>query len=209
MNTPSHAIINLALLAKPQLPQANLAIVIGGILPDIPIFIFYFWAKFIVRLPEAKIWSEAYYQPLIQNLVATFHSIPLAIILLLISYYFGWEIMQVICISLVLHSLGDLPVHNNDAHRHFFPFSNYRFISPISYWDSKHYGGIVALVEILLVFLATLWIFPSINSGIGKVLIVLVNIFYCSSYIYFYSRRKKEEGRRKREEVKKEKSGVV
>ncbi|NES65696.1 MAG: hypothetical protein F6K24_10730 [Okeania sp. SIO2D1] len=202
MNTPSHAIINLALLAKPQLPQANLAIVIGGVLPDIPIFIFYFWAKFIVRLPEAKIWSEAYYQPLIQNLVATFHSIPLAIILLLISYYFGWEIMQVICISLVLHSLFDLPVHNNDAHRHFFPLSNYRFISPISYWDPKHYGGIVALIEILLVFLATLWIFSTINSGIGKILIIIVNIFYCSGYIYFYSRRKKEE-------VKKEKSGVV
>ncbi|NET74914.1 hypothetical protein [Okeania sp. SIO1F9] len=198
MNTPSHAIINLALLAKPQLSQANFAIVIGGILPDIPIFIFYFWAKFIVRLPEAKIWSEAYYQPLIQNLVATFHSIPLAIILLLISYYFGWEIMQVICISLVLHSLFDLPVHNNDAHRHFFPLSNYRFISPISYWDPKHYGAIVALIEILLVLLASLWIFPSINSAIGKVLIVLVNIFYGSSYIYFYSRRKKEEGKGKK-----------
>ncbi|MGD1807952.1 hypothetical protein ACP6PL_21310 [Dapis sp. BLCC M126] len=190
MNTPSHAIINLALLTKSQLPQANLAIVIGGILPDIPIFIFYFWAKFIVRLPEAKIWSEAYYQPLIQNLVAIFHSIPLAIIGLLISYYFGWQIMQVICISLVLHSLLDLPVHNDDAHRHFFPFSNYRFISPISYWDPKHYGSIVALIEILLVLLATLRVFPGINSIVGKGLMILVNIFYWSGYFYFYLRSK-------------------
>jgi len=190
MNTPSHAIINLVLLTKPQLPQANLAIVIGGILPDIPIFIFYFWVKFIARLPEAKIWSEAYYQPLIQNLVAIFHSIPLAIIGLLISYYFGWQILQVICISLVLHSLLDLPVHNDDAHRHFFPFSNYRFISPISYWDPKHYGSIVALIEILLVLLATLRVFPGINSFVGKGLMILVNIFYWSSYIYFYLRSK-------------------
>ena len=190
MNTPSHAIINLTLLSKPQLPQANLAIVIGGILPDIPIFIFYFWAKFIASLPEAKIWSEAYYQPLIQNLVAIFHSIPLAIIGLLISYYFGWQILQVVCISLVLHSLLDLPVHNDDAHRHFFPFSNYRFISPISYWDPKHYGSIVALIEILLVLLATLRVFPGINSVIGKGLMILVNIFYWSAYIYFYLRSK-------------------
>ncbi|NES07787.1 MAG: hypothetical protein F6K22_36365 [Okeania sp. SIO2F4] len=188
MNTPSHAIINLALLTKPQLPQANLAIVIGGILPDIPIFIFYFWAKFIARLPETKIWSEAYYQPLIQNFVAIFHSIPLAIIGLLISYYFDWQIMQVICISLVLHSLLDLPVHNDDAHRHFFPFTNYRFISPISYWDPKHYGSIVALIEILLVLLATLRVFPGINSVVGKGLMILVNIFYWSGYIYFYLR---------------------
>ena len=124
MNTPTHGIINLALLIKPQTPQANLAIVIGGILPDIPIFIFYLWAKFIARLPEVKIWSEAYYQPFIQNIVAIFHSIPLAIICWLISYYFGWQILQVICISLLLHSLLDLPVHNDDAHKHFFPFSN-------------------------------------------------------------------------------------
>lgn len=190
MNTPSHAIINLALLSKSQLPEANLAIVIGGILPDIPIFIFYFWAKFIARLPEAKIWSVAYYQPSIQNFVAIFHSIPLATIGWLISDYCNWEIMQIICISLVLHSLLDLPVHNNDAHRHFFPFSNYRFISPISYWDPKHYGSIVALIEILLVLLGTLLIFTTINSLIGKGLIILVNIFYGSSYLYFYLRSK-------------------
>jgi hypothetical protein len=59
MKTPSHAIINLAILGKPPLPQANLIIVTGGILPDIPIFLFYFWAKYIARLPEATIWSKA------------------------------------------------------------------------------------------------------------------------------------------------------
>ncbi|MEB3342561.1 hypothetical protein [Okeania sp.] len=186
MNTPSHAIINLTLLTKPQLPQANLAIVIGGTLPDIPIFIFYFWAKFIAHLPKAKIWSEAYYQPLVQDVIATFHSIPLAMIGLLISYYLGWQIMQVFCISLVWHSLLDFPVHNNDAHRHFFPFSNYRFISPISYWNPNHYSSIVAFVEILLVLLATLRVFPEINSVLGKGLIILVNIFYLGGYIYFY-----------------------
>ena len=185
MNTPSHAIINLVLLNKPQLQHANLSIVIGGILPDIPIFLFYFWAKFIARLPEAKIWSQAYYQPLIQNIVAIFHSIPLAIIGLLISYYFGWEIIQVICISLVLHSLLDLPVHHNDAHRHFFPFSNYRFISPLSYWDPKHYGSIVALIEIFLVLLGSWRVFPEVNSVLGKGLIIFVNAFYWSSYVYF------------------------
>jgi len=110
MRTPSHAIINLAILGKPQQPQANLAIAIGAILPDIPIFLFYFWAKFILRLPESKIWSEAYYQPVTQNIVALFHSIPLTAIGWLIAYYFGWKQMQIICISMILHSLGDLPV---------------------------------------------------------------------------------------------------
>ena len=188
MKTPSHAIINLAILGKPQLPQANLIIAIGGILPDIPIFLFYFWAKYIARLPEATIWSKAYYEPSVQNIVALFHSIPLAGIGWLVAYYLGLPSVQILFISMILHSLGDLPVHNDDAHRHFFPFSNYRFISPISYWDRKHYGSIVSLVEMLLVLLSTYRVFGFVNSYIGKTLLILVNCFYLVGALFFYVR---------------------
>jgi hypothetical protein len=188
MKTPSHAIINLAILGKQQLPQANLIIVIGGILPDIPIFLFYFWAKYIARLPEATIWSKAYYEPFVQDIVALFHSIPLAVICCLIAYYFGWQSVQILFLSMILHSLGDLPVHNDDAHKHFFPFSNYRFISPISYWDRKHYVSIVSLVEMLLVLLSTFRVFGFVNSYIGKALLILVNGFYLIGYLAFYIR---------------------
>ncbi|MGB3532625.1 MAG: hypothetical protein WBA13_03805 [Microcoleaceae cyanobacterium] len=186
MNTPSHAILNLALLGKTISPQANLIIVLGGILPDVPIFIFYGWAKFIAKMPENKIWSEAYYYPVTQDIVALFHSIPLALIGLIIALLFKWEIVQVLCISLILHSLFDLPVHHDDAHRHFFPLSNYRFISPFSYWDPKHYGNIVAFIEIILVLLGTIWSFSFVNSPIGKGLMISVNIFYIFGYSYFY-----------------------
>jgi hypothetical protein len=176
MKTPSHAIINLAILGKPQLPQANLIIAIGGILPDIPIFLFYFWAKYIARLPEATIWSKAYYEPFVQNIVALFHSIPLAGIGWLIAYYFCWPSVQILFISMILHSLGDLPVHND------------RFISPISYWDRKHYGSIVSLVEVLLVLLSTYRIFGLVNSYVGKILLILVNGFYLIRTVFFYVR---------------------
>jgi len=188
MKTPSHAIINLAILGITQHPELNLLIVTGGILPDIPIFLFYFWAKYIARLPEATIWLKAYYEPFVQNIVALFHSIPLAGIGWLIAYYFGWPSVQILFVSLILHSLGDLPVHNDDAHRHFFPFSNYRFISPISYWDRKHYGSIVSLVEMLLVLLSTYRVFGLVNSYAGKGLLILVNAFYWAGAVYFQVR---------------------
>lgn len=186
MNTPSHAILNLTLLGKTIYPQTNLIIVLGGILPDIPIFIFYGWAKLIAKIPENKIWSEAYYDPIVQDLVALFHSIPLAVIGLIIAIFFEWKMIQVFCLSLILHSLLDLPVHNDDAHRHFFPFSNYRFISPLSYWDPKHYGNIVAFVEIILVLLGTIGSFSIVHSPIGKGLMILVNGFYIFAYFYFH-----------------------
>lgn len=188
MNTPSHAILNLFLLGKPQQSEFNLLIVIGGVLPDIPIFLFYFWAKLIARLPEKNIWTEAYYQPFIQNIVALFHSIPLALIGWFIAYFCHWKAVQIFCLSLVLHSLGDLPVHHDDAHRHFFPFSNYRFISPLSYWDTQHYGFLVALVELTLVYAASSEVMPFVKSWIGKILLLLVNILYFISYSVFHLR---------------------
>ena len=188
MKTPSHAIINLALLGRTQHSELNLLIVTGGILPDIPIFLFYFWAKYIARLPEATIWSKAYYEPFVQNIVALFHSIPLAGIGWLIAYYFGWPSVQILFVSMILHSVGDLPVHNDDAHRHFFPFSNYRFISPFSYWDRNHYGSIVSLVEMLLVLLSSFRVFGLVNSYVGKILLILVNGFYLIKALFFYVR---------------------
>ncbi len=188
MNTPGHAVLNLALLSDLS-PHTKLAIVAGAILPDLPIFGFYVWAKFIDRLSEKKIWSEIYWQPQIQTWVAIFHSIPLAGIGWSIAYFLGWEIPQILFVSFLLHSLEDLPVHNDDAHRHFFPFSNYRFISPFSYWDPKHYGRIVAAIELGLVLIATVWIVPQITSFWGWVLLGLANLYYWLGYYRFYLRK--------------------
>ncbi|MFQ4141580.1 hypothetical protein [Chlorogloeopsis sp. ULAP02] len=49
MNTPSHAILNLAILITPQQPTATLPIIFCAVLPDMPMFIMYFWAKVIRR----------------------------------------------------------------------------------------------------------------------------------------------------------------
>ena len=38
---------------------------------------------------------------------------------------------QLVCLSMLLHVFGDLPLHHDDGHRHFFPFSDWRFESPV------------------------------------------------------------------------------
>lgn len=188
MNTSSHAILNLVVFSQQMQNQASHAIFIGAILPDVPIFVFYFLMKFVYRLPSRQIWSEVYYQPFWQVIISSFHSIPLALIGVIIAHVFKWQVIEVGFISMVLHSLLDLPVHNNDAHRHFFPLSNYRFISPISYWDRKHYGGIVAFVEISLVLIASIYMFPTMQSPFTKGLLLAVNLFYWGAYLRFYLR---------------------
>ncbi|MCC5621762.1 hypothetical protein [Nostoc sp. CHAB 5715] len=113
--------LNLVIFNQQLRTQASPAIVIGAVLPDIPIFVFYFLMKFVYHLPTRHIWSEVYYQPFWQAIVSTFHSIPLALLGILIAHVLSWQLIEVGFTSMVLHSLLDLPLDNNDAHRPFFP----------------------------------------------------------------------------------------
>lgn len=185
MNTPSHAILNLLLLGQGQSMASALPITLGAILPDVPIFVFYAWAKGVRRQPERQIWRTTYYHPFWQDMVAGFHSIPLALLGGLFAITMGWSAGAIACGSMVLHSLLDLPVHNHDAHRHFFPFSNYRFISPISYWDPRYRGRLVSIIERALVLVAVVTLFPTVQSWLGKGLLLLTSVFYLAEIIYF------------------------
>jgi len=84
----------------------------------------------------------------------------------------------------MLHIAGDLPLHNDDAHRHFFPFSNWRFISPVSYWDPKHYGTIVAPIEILIVIISCVVLFLTFESLAGRLMIAAIGGSYLVYFIY-------------------------
>jgi hypothetical protein len=71
---------------------------------------------------------------------------------------------------MVLHGLCDLPLHHDDAHRHFLPLSHLRFESPVSYWDPAHYGLWMAPLEAVLMLgaSAVVWRrFPSRAARLG------------------------------------------
>lgn len=182
MNTPSHAILNLALLSSQ--PQAVVPVIAGGILPDVPMFVMYFWAKRVRRLPERQIWAETYWHPFWQAANHSFHSIPLQAIAIGLCHGLHWSFGELLFLSALLHSFADLPLHNHDAHRHFFPFSHYRFISPISYWDPRCFGREVGRVEKLLVLAASVYLFAAIDSWLIRVLLVIVNATYLTGYFY-------------------------
>ncbi len=43
--------------------------------------------------------------------------------------------------SALLHSVIDFLCHRNDAHMHLWPLTQWRFRSPVSYWDPNHFGN--------------------------------------------------------------------
>jgi len=80
-----------------------------------------------------------------------FNSLPLIALCMIVTWRLSALHWTAFLAGMGLHVLFDLPLHHEDAHRHFFPLSDWRFFSPISYADPAHYGDIVSACEILAV----------------------------------------------------------
>jgi len=185
MNTPGHSILNLAILGRARRPGTVWPILLGSWLPDAALFVFYGWAK-LRGMPESVIWREAYYTPAWQDIFAIGNSMPLALMGLALSRWRGWSAGMALFASILLHHAGDLPLHHDDAHRHFWPLTDFRVISPISYWDPAHFGSLGALLEVLLVLLASVLLWRWVRPRLGRGLMVLTNLLYGLYYVSFY-----------------------
>lgn len=179
--------MNLAVVGSCTNPPLTWPILAGAILPDVPIILLY--ARERLRgTTDDVIWAFHYQQRLWQNVVHGLHSIPLAGLGLVVSLALGAPQGAALFGSALLHALSDLPVHGEDAHRHFLPLSQYRFISPISYWDVRLHARWVALGEALGVLLATtvIWAWPV--ETWARAVLVVVNAWYAFNYWRSYLR---------------------
>ncbi len=159
MNTPAHVVASLLILGDRDRPETGLPLVVGALLPDAPIVAFYAYQKLWRGMPEAWIWSEGYYLPQWQAFFDVFNSLPLILVGLLAARAAGSVLLAAGFASMGVHVLGDLPLHHDDAHRHLFPFSDWRFESPVSYWDPAHHGALAGLIESISVLTVALWMY--------------------------------------------------
>lgn len=188
MQTPGHAIINLAILGSllPTVPYVGLGIILGAVIPDIPIVILYTTQHYLHKTPDDEIWAVHYQKPFWLNLIHGAHSLPISLAGALCCAVLAQPAGVAFFASMFGHALLDLPVHNRDAHRHFLPISQYRFESPYSYWDPKFHGAKVALVEIGLVLAASTQLRDA-NTW-GFVALIMINIAYIVHYIWAFMR---------------------
>lgn len=185
MTTPGHAALSLIVLGRSE--RNALPVALGAVAPDVPMLVFYLWERLARGMPEGRIWSERYFDPGWQVVFDIPSSIPLLAVALGIVALAGRRVAAVrpdlaagigsgswraplglprpfaaaalFVASMILHALGDLPLHREDAHRHFLPFSDWRFTSPVSYWDPDHFGGYAAVGEVVLVVAASVFLF--------------------------------------------------
>jgi len=152
-------VVNLLLLGKRDRPSLFGPIALGAILPDLPMLLFYAHQKVWLGTSEGTIWSESYYLAGWQALFDVFNSLPLMALAGLVAYWRRSPRIVAFCASMLFHAVCDLLLHHDDAHRHFFPFLEWRFFSPVSYWDPRYYGDVVSSIEIFVVVVGASWLF--------------------------------------------------
>jgi len=159
MNTPTHLLLSATLLAKPGEPRRNWSVIAGSLFPDLSLYVMWAYAKFVQGLPDRVIFGELHFSDFWQLMSAITNSLPIYLGFLLLGLWRKSVVLTMFCLSAIIHFAGDFPVHNSDAYRYFWPFSDWRFYSPFSYWNPQYYGDIIGILEIglVLVMIVVLW----------------------------------------------------
>ena len=153
MNTQTHLLIASGLLTRRGEKARNVAIVVGAFLPDVPVFALFGIAS-AMGYTSQDVFGDFYFRNDMRNLMGAFNSFFVAGLIATTGWFcrekwWGWP-MVFLAAAMTVHAATDLPVHVDDGHRHFWPFSSFVFNSPLSYWDNSHHGGIVSVVEAVL-----------------------------------------------------------
>ena len=88
-------------------------------------------------------------------------------------------------LAALVHLAGDLPLHADDAHRHFWPLTDWRFHSPVSYWDRAHHGGVFSVIEAALGVVLCVMLWSRFHAAWVRALLVLAATVYVGVPLYF------------------------
>lgn len=186
MNTPAHVVINLTLLSggkRRQSPAEIAAVLTGALIPDLVMIAFYAYQR-TIGTPERTIWRERYYDEEWQTFFDLFNSLPIIAAGWIAARLAGLRTLQALVLSMALHAALDFPLHHDDAHRHFWPLSDWRFSSPVSYWDPNHYGHIVGWIEIALIAAGIFWLWRHWPDAGRRSLLGAIAVTY-AAYLAF------------------------
>ncbi len=159
MLTSSHILIGAAAASRPAMRPWQIFLAwAGGFAPDASIFLMVLYSR-LVNGPGVDLWSNSeglYWQEPWQTYSAISNSFPLWGAVLaggFLLYRYSSKLRPVglavliFSVGYFLHISVDFVTHADDAHVQFWPFSDWRFNSPISYYQREYYGQIVSVLE--------------------------------------------------------------
>ncbi len=159
MNTPAHLLTGAALFGRKGGKASLLAAVFGSLLPDLSLYLMTAWAIFIQGISANVVFDELYFSPAWQHVFAIDNSIPLWLVALGLALWWRCDWLVALCCAALLHVVLDFTMHAGDGRPNFWPFTNWVFHSPISYWDGRHHARLVEPVTLAfsMVAFGLLW----------------------------------------------------
>lgn len=159
MLTTTHALVGAGLLTRREHSAKQIfAAWTGGLFPDLSVFAMVGVSRILPfpnglwRAPDGLYWQEPW-----QTFSAISNSIPLYVTMLLLAGLMiarldgraaEWgKLLLLFAGAALLHVMADFAVHADDAHVHFWPFTDWRFHSPVSYWQRQYHGEIFGVIE--------------------------------------------------------------
>lgn len=200
VNSQTHLIMGAALFGKP-LPRLAWAGAAGGFAPDLPMYVIVSGLRLQGHSLD-RIFSRFYWQDFWQIANAIGHNFLLWGSLAIISAWAvfankrtgnpgnaagGWPgLTFAFSASALLHSAIDFLTHRDDAHMHFWPLSDWRFRSPVSYWDSNHYGTQFSLFEAALGIAIAAILMRRYANPLIRLALALCVIAYAAVPVFYY-----------------------
>jgi len=152
----------------------------------------------IQGVSDEVLWGEWYYSDTWQHLGAISNSIPIFLFTAVVCYGIlkSWmqrfgdhpETIQAImfaALAALMHTVTDLPLHNDDGHPHFWPLSLWIYQSPVSYWDPDHFGLQWSVVELIIAAGLIIFLWRRTIRKWVKSLLILVGVSYATVAVYW------------------------
>lgn len=195
MNTQTHILLAAALLTKPgrENRARNLSVLAGALVPDILIFVMFIWSK-LIGAPERQVWETWYFNPPWQTAIDAANSMPIYLLILVFGIIWMKSsvasastgvLVVVFALAAFSHLFGDIFLHVHDGHAHFWPFSEWRFVSPISYWNPQYFGNYVSLMEAIVTIFCAVILYRRFQLKWLHMVLLLSIAFYVAVPAYF------------------------
>lgn len=167
MNTPAHLIFGITAFGRAGKRWTTTAAFLGSLAPDLSLYAMVGWSIYVKGVPPRTVFREYYYSPEWQQVFAVDNSFVLWGLLLVIALWLKRAWLVAFTGAGLLHLCLDFPVHNHDARMHFWPLTDWVFVSPVSYWDTRHFAGIIQPMELIAAMICCVilfWRFKKISS---------------------------------------------
>ncbi|MFT4744102.1 MAG: hypothetical protein ACI91Z_002082 [Yoonia sp.] len=185
MNTPAHLIFGIAAFGNSDKRGVTAAALTGAMIPDLSLYLLSGWELLVQGTSPTVVFGQMYYSESWQSIFRIDNSFVLWGLLLVVGLMARSGVLVALCGAALMHLALDFPLHNDDARAHFWPLTNWKFVSPVSYWNPKYYGHIVGPIEVGLVLLASVYAWRKFKGRVMRGGITIVALLELAPIVMF------------------------